>query len=103
METADGDIVTGCNVESSSYGLTVCAERVALSSAVAQGHRDFKRIAISSKGDAGPCGACRQFIWDLCRNIPILMVNDDGTTEELTSGELLPRAFDDRFLKKGDE
>ncbi len=103
VETADGHIVTGCNVESSSYGLTVCAERVALSSAVAQGHRDFKRIAISSKGDAGPCGACRQFIWDLCRNIPILMVNDDGTTEELTSGELLPRAFDDRFLKKGDE
>lgn len=103
VETEDGEIVTGCNVESSSYGLTVCAERVALSSAVAHGHRRFKRIAISSKGDSGPCGACRQFIWDLCRNIPILMVNHDGTTEKLMSGDLLPNAFDDRFLRNNDE
>ena len=103
VETEDGEIIVGCNVESSSYGLTVCAERVALASAVAKGHRRFKRIAVSSKGDAGPCGACRQFIWDLCRNIPILMISDDGSVEQLMSGDLLPRAFDNRFLKKNDE
>lgn len=102
VETDDGTIITGCNVESSSYGLTICAERAALCSAIAQGHRSFKRIAISSKGDAGPCGACRQFIWDLCGNIPLIMIGDDGTTEELMSGHLLPKAFDDRFLTKGD-
>ena len=103
VETEDGDIITGCNVESSSYGLTVCAERAALASAVAEGHRCFKRIAVLSKGNASPCGACRQFIWDLCRNIPILMISDDGSVEELMSGDLLPRAFDDRFLNKNDE
>ncbi|MBH31044.1 MAG: cytidine deaminase [Candidatus Marinimicrobia bacterium] len=103
VETEDGEIIVGCNVESSSYGLTVCAERVVLASAVAKGYRRFKRIAVSSKGDAGPCGACRQFIWDLCRNIPILMISDDGSVEELMSGDLLPRAFDNRFLKKNDE
>ncbi len=103
VETEDGEIIAGCNVESSSYGLTVCAERVALASAVSKGYRRFKRIAVSSKGDAGPCGACRQFIWDLCRNIPILMISDDGSVEELMSGDLLPEAFDDRFLKKNDE
>lgn len=103
IETEDGNIITGCNVESSSYGLTICAERVALSSAMALGHRNFKRLAISSKSNAKPCGACRQFIWDLCRNIPVLIVNDNGSIEKLMSSDLIPHAFDDRFLGNSDE
>ena len=101
VETDEGKIVTGCNVESSSYGLTICAERAAICSAVAKGYRNFKRLAISSKGSGGPCGACRQFIWDLCGDVPIIIIGDDGSTEELQSGNLLPRAFDDSSLTKG--
>ena len=100
VETDDGTIVTGCNVESSSYGLTICAERAAICSAVAKGYRNFKRLAISSKGSGGPCGACRQFIWDLCGDIPVIIIGEDGSTEELQSSKLLPRAFDDRSLIK---
>ena len=100
IETEDGNIITGCNVESSSYGLTICAERVAICSAVAKGYGNFKRLAISSKGSGGPCGACRQFIWDLCGDIPVIIIGEDGSTEELQSSNLLPRAFDDRSLTK---
>src|SRR3989442_12115565 len=66
-----GRVFTGCNVENATYGLTVCAERVALWKAISEGEREFLRIAIASQGDrrAPPCGACRQLLWEFCRDI----------------------------------
>lgn len=99
VQAKDGTIITGCNVESSSYGLTNCAERVALGAAVARGYRSFRAMAIAGKGGAGPCGACRQVIWDLCGNIPITMIDEAGNETEYMSSELLPHPFDDNYLK----
>ncbi len=96
----DNDIIiSGCNVESSSYGLTCCAERVAIYNAIAQGHNKFKALALFTENGGSPCGACRQVIWDLCGNIPIYITDKNGTIEETTSKKLLPKAFDDRMLK----
>jgi cytidine deaminase len=97
--TDDDTIVSGCNVESSSYGLTCCAERVAIYSAIAQGHNKFKALAIITKNGGTPCGACRQVIWDLCGDIPIYIVDEKGKIDETTSKELLPKAFDGSLLK----
>ena len=68
VETASGDIIGGCNVESSSYGLTCCAERTALFRAIAEGHKNIISIAVATKNGGMPCGACRQVIWDLCKD-----------------------------------
>ncbi len=97
--TIDDSIITGCNVESSSYGLTCCAERVALFSAVANGHNKFKALAVITEDGGTPCGACRQVIWDLCGDIPVYIADENGNIEETTSKELLPNAFDDSSLK----
>jgi cytidine deaminase len=97
--TIDDSIITGCNVESSSYGLTCCAERVALFSAVANGHNKFKALAVITEDGGTPCGACRQVIWDLCGDIPVYIADQNGNIEETTSKELLPNAFDDSSLK----
>ncbi len=97
--TDDDTIVSGCNVESSSYGLTCCAERVAIYSAIAQGHNKFKALAIITKNGGTPCGACRQVIWDLCGDIPIYIVDEKGKIDETTTKELLPKAFDGSLLK----
>lgn len=97
--TIDDSIITGCNVESSSYGLTCCAERVALFSAVANGHNKFKALAVITEDGGTPCGACRQVIWDLCGDIPIYIADENGNIEETTSKELLPNAFDDSSMK----
>ena len=97
--TIDNNIITGCNVESSSYGLTCCAERTALYSAIAQGHTNFKKLAVITENGASPCGACRQVIWDLCGDIPIHIVDNNGTIEETSSKTLLPLAFDSNMLK----
>jgi len=97
--TSDGSIITGCNVESSSYGLTCCAERVALFSAVANGYNKFKALAVITEDGGTPCGACRQVIWDLCGDIPVYIADKNGNIEETTSKELLPNAFDDSSLK----
>jgi cytidine deaminase len=97
--TIDNSIITGCNVESSSYGLTCCAERVALFSAVANGHNKFKALAVITEDGGTPCGACRQVIWDLCGDIPVYIADQNGNIEETTSKELLPNAFDDSSLK----
>jgi len=97
--TKDGSIVHGCNVESSSYGLTCCAERTALYSAIAQGHTRFKELAVVTANGASPCGACRQVIWDLCGDIPIYMADNDGNVSKTSSKELLPGAFDSTMLK----
>ena len=97
--TDDDTIISGCNVESSSYGLTCCAERTALFSAVSNGHHKFKALAVVTKDGGSPCGACRQVIWDLCDDIPIYISNENGIVDETTSKELLPKAFDDSSLK----
>ena len=94
VETEDGSIVGGCNVESASYGLTCCAERIALYNAVSQGFSKFKAIAVASENGGSPCGACRQVIWELCGDIPILIINNENKIKETSSRTLLPDAFD---------
>lgn len=97
--TKEDIIIIGCNVESSSYGLTCCAERTALYSAIAQGHTNFKELAVVTDNGASPCGACRQVIWDLCGDIPIYIVDNSGKIKNTTSKELLPLAFDSNMLE----
>ena len=94
VETEDGSIVGGCNVESASYGLTCCAERIALYNAVSQGFSKFKAIAVASENGGFPCGACRQVIWELCGNISILIVDNENKIKKTSSQTLLPDAFD---------
>jgi cytidine deaminase len=101
VECRDGRIYTGCNVENSSYGLTMCAERVALGKAVSEGAGDFIRMAVIADAHAPvpPCGACRQVISELCgAQTEIVMVNLKGQIVKHTVAELLPEAFDGSFL-----
>ena len=102
VETDDGRIFTGCNIESASYGLTVCAERVAIWKAISEGARCFGLlvVAVDTENLTPPCGTCRQIIWEHCRDTTILLVNLQGQTEELQIRDLLPRAFDARYLKE---
>jgi cytidine deaminase len=97
----NGKIFTGCNIENASYGLTMCAERVAIFKAVSEGERDFERLAIigDTQNITPPCGACRQIIWEFCGDIPIVLANLQGETETFQMSELLPKAFDMKFLK----
>jgi len=101
VETEDGTIFAGCNVESASYGLTMCAERVAIFTAVAAGRKRIKRISVVAESDelTAPCGACRQVIWEFGGDIPVLIVNTNGESVERQMSELLPMAFDSSFLK----
>jgi cytidine deaminase len=101
VECRDGRTFTGCNVENSSYGLTMCAERVALGKAVSEGASDFIRIAVIADAHAPvpPCGACRQVISELCGSqTEIVMVNLEGRIVTHTVAQLLPEAFDRSFL-----
>lgn len=101
LETAEGEIVTGCNVENATYGLTMCAERVAIFKAVSEGKREFARLAVVADTDdlTPPCGACRQIIWEFCGDIPVILSNPAGKTETFQMRELFPHAFDASFLK----
>ncbi len=101
LETDDGEVITGCNVESASYGLTVCAERVAIWKAISQGKRKIKHIAVVADTEelTPPCGVCRQIIWEFGGDIPVILANLEGKTEVVQMKELLPRAFDTKFLK----
>lgn len=101
IRTKDGKIYTGCNVESASYGLTVCAERVAIWKAVSEGEKEFAEIAVVADTQelTPPCGVCRQIIWEFCHDIPVIFANLKGDTEVVQMKELLPRAFDTKFLK----
>jgi cytidine deaminase len=101
VETADGEIFKGCNIESSSYGLTVCAERIAIWKAVSEGNRKFTRLVVVADTETltPPCGACRQIIWEFCRDAAVIFANLDGQSESFSVAELLPRAFDSRFLE----
>jgi cytidine deaminase len=95
-----GRIYTGCNVENASYGLTVCAERVALFKAVSEGESKFEALAVVTDAavPATPCGACRQVIWELCGDIPVVLANVAGRRETVRMAELLPRPFASSFL-----
>lgn len=99
-----GRIYTGCNIENASYGLTICAERVALASAIAAGERTFLGLAIAG-GDGTPsmpCGACRQFIAEWAgEDLPISVVSAQGQRLDLTLGDLLPHAFTPKSLQEG--
>jgi len=101
VQTRDGKVFTGSNIESASYGLTVCAERVAIWKALSEGERDFTDLVVVADTEqlTPPCGACRQIIWEFCKNSKIVLANLRGQQEELTVKDLLPRAFDARFLK----
>jgi len=100
LEADDGRVFAGCNVEISSYGLTVCAERVAAFHAIAQGARRFRRIVVATgvPKPAPPCGACRQVLWDLCGDIGVTLVNLDGDTQTCSLSSLFPRPFDDNSM-----
>ncbi len=101
VETEEGDIYTGCNVESASYGLTVCAERVAIWKGISRGVTKFGRIAVvvDTEELTPPCGICRQIIWEFCGDVPVILSNLHGRSETVMMSELLPRAFDSKFLK----
>jgi cytidine deaminase len=101
VRTKDGKIYTGCNVESASYGLTVCAERIAIWKAVSEGEREFEHVAVVTDTEelTPPCGTCRQIIWEFCGNIPVTFSNLKGKVETVMMKEILPRAFDTKFLK----
>jgi len=100
VKTDEGKVYTGCNVESASYGLTVCAERVAIWKALSEGERQFTELAIVADTESltPPCGTCRQIIWEFAKNATIVLGNLRGETQIVSIKELLPRAFDARFL-----
>ena len=100
IEDEAGRIFTGCNVENAPYGLTICAERVAMFKAISEGARKFTRIAVAA--DTGvltpPCGACRQILWEFCGDAELKLVNLRGKTETFRLKDLFPRPFDASFL-----
>lgn len=100
VETDEGNIYTGCNVESASYGLTVCAERVAIWKGISRGEKRFGRIAVvvDTEELTPPCGVCRQIIWEFCGDVPVILSNLHGKSETVQMSDLLPRAFDSKFL-----
>jgi len=99
--TADGQVFRGSNIESSSYGLTMCAERVALFKALSEGASRFVAIALTAgtKEFVPPCGACRQLLWDYASNIEVLLINADGEVKPIALADLLPEAFDNHLLE----
>jgi len=102
VRAENGKIYAGCNVESASYGLTVCAERVAIWKALSEGERHFTEIAVVADTDSltPPCGTCRQIIWEFAKSAIIVLANLHGEVEVVSITELLPRAFDARFLQE---
>jgi len=103
LETADGTIVTGCNIENATYGLTICAERVAMFKALSEGHDRFTRIAVvaDTEDPASPCGPCRQILWEFGGNIEVILANLREEKGRHRLGDLLPMPFDSRLLRKG--
>jgi len=101
VEAESGQIYIGCNVESASYGLTVCAERVAIWKGISRGEKRFNRIAVVADTEdlTPPCGVCRQIIWEFCGDVPVILANLHGKDETVQMNELLPRAVDSKFLK----
>ena len=100
LETADGQVITGCNVENATYGLTMCAERVALYKALSDGHAVFTRVAVvaDTADPTPPCGSCRQLLWEYCGDIEVVLANLSEIKRRLRLSELLPLPFDARLL-----
>ena len=96
LRASSGRIFGGCNVENATYGLTVCAERIALFKALSEGERNFDAIAVVTDVDRlpPPCGACRQLLWEFCGDLPVTLANLQGQTETMQMRELFPRPFD---------
>ena len=101
LETADGTIVTGCNIENATYGLTVCAERVAMWKALSEGHRKFRRIAVvaDTNDPTPPCGPCRQILWEFGGDLEVILANLRAEKGRYKLSALLPLSFDARLLK----
>ena len=100
LRTRDGKIITGCNVENATYGLTVCAERVALLKALSEGERNFAALVVvaDTAEPTPPCGACRQLLWEYCGDIPVTLANLTTVTGQHQLRDLLPWPFDSRLL-----
>jgi cytidine deaminase len=100
LELEDGTIVTGCNIENATYGLTVCAERVAMFKAISEGHRSFRRIAVvaDTTEPTPPCGPCRQILWEFGGDLEVVLANLHAITGSHRLSALLPHPFDARFL-----
>ena len=100
LETSDGTVITGCNVENATYGLTICAERVAMFKALSEGHRAFSRVAIvADTGDpTPPCGACRQILWEFGGDLEVILANLTHQKGVHRLKDLLPLPFDARLL-----
>jgi cytidine deaminase len=100
LEAADGRVITGCNIENATYGLTLCAERVALVKALSEGVNVFTRIAVVAEtpDPTPPCGPCRQLLWEYCGDIDVILGNLAGTTGRHRLSALLPHPFDRRLL-----
>jgi cytidine deaminase len=96
LRASSGKIYGGCNVENATYGLTVCAERVAIFKAISEGERKFDAIAVATDTDTltPPCGACRQLIWEFCGDVPVILSNLKGQVEVIRMRELFPKPFD---------
>ena len=101
LETEDGTIITGCNIENATYGLTVCAERVAVWKAVSDGHRAFRGVVIVADTEAPtpPCGPCRQILWDFCGDVEVVLANLTEEKGRYRLADLLPLPFDARLLR----
>jgi cytidine deaminase len=101
LETADGTIVTGCNIENATYGLTICAERVAMFKALSEGHRSFRRIAVAAdtREPTPPCGPCRQILWEFGGDLEVVLANLRRVTGRMQLKDLLPMPFDRRLLR----
>ena len=100
LETADGTVIAGCNIENATYGLTICAERVAMFKALSEGHRIFTRIAIvaDTRAPTPPCGACRQILWEFGGDLEIVLANLSSETGRYRLKDLLPLPFDGKLL-----
>jgi cytidine deaminase len=100
VEDETGRVFTGCNIENATFGLTLCAERVAIFKALSEGARKFRRIAVIADTPklTPPCGACRQILWEFCGDVEVVLANLNGATETLRLSALFPRAFDASFL-----
>jgi len=100
LKTRAGEIVTGCNIENASYGLTLCAERVAVFKALSEGLTDFDAIVVAadSKRITAPCGPCRQILWEFCGDLLVHMVNPRGATRTWRLSRLIPLPFDGKNL-----
>ena len=100
IEDSAGRIHTGCNVENATYGLTICAERVAVFKAISEGVRQFRRVAVAADTETltPPCGACRQILWEFCGDVELVLANPRGKSETFRLKDLFPRPFDASFL-----